>query len=172
MKRFLTIAAVAALAVFALSSCGNKENPDKKAQFDHAIVTAKYFINKDLDEAADVTLNITTFKGTKMPMPVSTTQQVIDIEKYSGNLPAEFSFQFAATPKTDLKKDSYNCSLTYEITVKVYDSKGNVKKSKTSKDELIIDDKKDNVAWMLERFNRAGAKFVINEDMSIDEKAL
>ena len=172
MKRFLTIAAVAALAVIALSSCGNKENPDKKAKFEYATVTAKYYINDDLDKAADVTLNITKLDGTKMSVPVSTTQQVVDIEKYKGTLPAEFTFSFSAKQKDNLTKDSYNCKLTYEMLVKVYDSKGNLKKSKTDKDEIGIGDKKSNIDLIIARYNRIGTKFIINDDMSIDTEAL
>lgn len=172
MKRFITIAAVAAIAVLALSSCGNKENPDKKATFGHATVTAKYSINADLDAAADVTMNIVKFDGTKMSVPVTTTQQVVDVEKYTGNIPADFSFNFTAKQKENLTKDSYDLTLTYEITVKVYDSKGNLKKSKTSKDVASIGDKKENVAWMLEKFNRIKTKFSIDENMAITEAAV
>lgn len=172
MKRFLTIAAVAALAVIALSSCGSKENPDKKATFDYATVTAKYYINDDLDKAAEVTLNVTKLDGSKMNVPVSTTQQVVDMEKYKGTLPASFTFNFTATQKDNLTKESYNCKLAYEITIKVYDSKGTLKKSKTDKDEVELGDKKSNIDLIVARFNRVGTRFTIKEDMSIDTEAV
>ena len=172
MKRFLTIAAVAALAVIALSSCGNKENPDKKAEFGYATVTTKYYINDDLDKAAKVNLNITKFDGMKMNVPVTTTQQVVDVERYEGKLPAEFTFSFSATQKDNLTKDSYNCKLTYEMLVKVYDTKGNLKKSKTDKDEVEVGNKKENMDLTIARFNRIGTKFIIKEDMSIETEAV
>lgn len=172
MKRFVTFAAVAALAVIALSSCGQKENPDKKAQFGYATVTTKYYINDDLDKVADVTLNITKFDGTKMSVPVSTTQQVVDMEKYKGAIPADFTFNFTATQKDNLTKDSYNCKLTYEMVVKVYDTNGNLKKSKTDRDEVEVGNKKENIDLTIARFNRIGTKFVINEDMTIDTEAV
>lgn len=169
MKRFLNIVAVAVLAVAALSSC-KQENPDKKAQFDYATVTAKYFVNDDLAKAADLTLNIIKFDGTKMSLPVSTTQQVVDIEKYRGTIPAEFNFSFSAKLNDNLTKESYDCKLTYEITVKAFDTNGKVK-SKVSKDEVGIGEKKANMDLVVARFNRIDTKMTIGEDMSVTESA-
>ena len=170
MKHFITLAAVAALAVISLSSC-KKEGPDKKAQFDYATVTAKYSINEDLDKAADVTLNIVKFDGSKMNVPVSTTQQVVDVEKYRGNIPADFKFNFSAKQNDNLTKDSYNCTLTYEFAVKVYDSNGKLRKSKTSSDTISVGDKKSNIDLIIARFNRIRTTISIMEDMTIEEKA-
>lgn len=171
MKRILTIAAVAAFAVFTLASC-EKDNSEKKPQFDYATVTAKYYINDDLAKAADITLNITKFDGTTETKTVSTTQQTVDIETYKGRIPADFTFSFAATQKDNLTKDSYDCALTYEIAVKVYDSKGTLKKSKSSSDTMKIGDKKNNIDLIVARYNRVGGKITIKDDMSIETSAL
>lgn len=173
MRNNLVLAVVSALAVIAFSSC-KKDNPDDqpKAQFGYATVTAKYFINDDLDKVADITLNITKFDGTKMSLPVSTTQQVVDVDKYKGNIPATLSFTFASTQKSELTKDSYNCSLDYDITVKVFDSKGNLKKANAAKDKIEVGEKKGNVDLVITRLNRLNGKVTIKEDMSIETGAL
>lgn len=174
MRNYLAIAVVSALAVIAFSSC-KKDNPDDKpkAQFGYATVTAKYFINDDLDKVADITLNFTKFDGSKMSLPVSTTQQVVDVDKYKGTIPATLSFNFSATQeKGELTKDSYNCSLDYEITVKVFDSEGNLKKANAAKDKIEMGEKKSNVDLVITRLNRLNGKVTIKEDMSIETGVL
>ncbi|MBQ0128078.1 MAG: hypothetical protein KBS80_08875 [Bacteroidales bacterium] len=167
MKRFITFAAIAALAVVALSSC-KKDGPDKKAQFGYATVTAKYSINDDLNKAADMTLNIVKFDGSKMSVPVSTTQQVVDIEKFTGSIPADFKYEFVAKQKESITKESFNCSLTYDFTVKVYDTTGKLKRTKSSNGTVSMNGGKEILDLIIERFNRVKTTISIKEDMTIE----
>lgn len=165
MKRFFFIAAAALLAITALSSC---KKDGKEREFGYAIVTAEYRINDALSKVADVTLDITKMDGTKTSMPVSTTAQVVDIDKYSKTLPAAFSFAFSANTTSADDQSSYQFELVYKFTIKVFDTEGKLVKSDVASDTFKYSIKPGQLEDFLTFFNKANnGKLEVSADMSI-----
>lgn len=166
MKRFFVIAAAAVLAMATLSSC-KKDNAPR--EFGYAVVTAEYHINDVFSRIADVSMNLTKMDGSKTSMPVTTTAQVVDIDKYSGTVPAVFSFSFDAKSNGSASEsDSYAVELVYKFTIKVYDSTGKLVMSDAASETFKQTPKGGALTECFNYLNKTCAgKFEVGSDLKI-----
>ena len=75
-------------------------------------------------EAFDLNLYYTKFDGKEYNSQVYTSEQKLIFE--GKTLPTTLKYWFAATPKTNLKKESYSPELNLKIDVTAYNTEGNV----------------------------------------------
>lgn len=167
MKRFFIVAAATLLSITSISSCGSKDDNSEKV-FGYAVVTAEYNVNSDFCKIADITLEATKMDGSQISIPVTTTSQIVDIDKYSKSLPAVFSYKFSATPNTNAESPSYDIEIEFKFSVKVFDQYGDLVKSDSVSESTKNTVKTEGLNEFISYFNKSfGGSIRIESDMSI-----